>query len=528
MTSFLSEIRRRCALLFCCTLALGVPGAAGQLAADSAVATGTVIGRVANAGTGSFLAGAIISAGSSTWQTTSDRSGDYTLTLPAGKYVLVAAFTGLNAANAAIDVLPGRVLTQDFALTSEIYQLDKFVVAGIREGQAAAIQSQRDAINAKTIAALDAYGNPGAAVGELLQRLPGISVDIGSGGEPGAVYIRGMAQNFSSMMLDGAPLAVTDGQTVAGSYIYLGQVSSSTLESLEVIKAPLPEMDGNAISGYINLRTKRAFDRAPGRRLTAAVGTKWANLNQDASVPGKDLPKLDLLSLDYSEVFSVLGGKNNLGVAGSVNFNASGNYVHEAGPSLQLAANNAFFVAPPAAGAELQPLIRGWSSGNWNVNGANTYAKNFSLNIDYRLGADASVYFKTTATNTDTDRGAFPSYFRWRLDVPQAAASFAPGSTYDVVTTNPVGTASLESTLYIRESETYTFAAGLEQRWFARTLKLTLDGSYNRNRTTYPAINEVKAQVTGVGFRLDRRGKDPWLPQITQTAGRDWVRAGDR
>jgi TonB-dependent receptor len=294
------------------------------------------------------------------------------------------------------------------------------------------------------------------------------------------------------------------------------------LESLEVIKAPLPEIDGNAISGYINLRTKRASDRAPGRRITAAIGTKWADLNQDGSVPGKDRPKLDLLSLDYSEVFSVLGGRNNLGIAGSVNFNSSGNYVHEAGPALQLAGNNAFFVAPPAAGAELQPLIRGWSSGNWSANAANNYAKNFSLNVDYRVGANTIVYFKSTATNTATDSGAHPAYFRWRLDVPQAAASFAAGSTYDVVTTNPVGTASLESTLYIRESETYTFASGLEQRFFGRSAKLTLDASYNRNRTTYPAINEVKAQVTGVGFRLDRRGQDPWLPQITQTAGRDW------
>ncbi|MBI5692210.1 MAG: TonB-dependent receptor [Verrucomicrobia bacterium] len=491
-------------------------------AAEAAVATGTVAGRVSHADTGSFLAGAIISAGRAEWQTTADRSGEFSLTLPAGRHVVAVTFTGLNAAQETIDVPPGAVVTRDFTLTAEIYRLDKFVVAGMREGQAAAIQSQREAMNAKTSAALDAHGNPGAAVGELLQRLPGIAVDIGSGGEPGAVYIRGMAQNFSSMLLDGAPLAVTDGQTVAGSYIYLGQVSSSTLESLEVIKAPLPEMDGNAISGYINLRTKRAFDRAPGRRITAAVGTKWARLNQDASVPGRDRPKLDLLSLDYSEVFSVLGGKNNLGIAASVNFNASGNYVHEAGPSLQLAANNALFVAPPAAGANPEPLIRGWSSGNWSANAANNYAKNFSFNADYRLSANTTFSWKTTAANTRTDRGAYPSYFRWRLDVPQAAASFAPGSTYDVVTTNPVGTASLESTLYIRESETYTFAAGLEQRLLSRSAKLTIDGSYNRNRTTYPAINEVKAQVTGVGFRLDRRGQEPWLPQISQIAGRDW------
>ena len=493
------------------------PGA--NRAADSA----TVTGRVSNAATGDFLFGAIVTIEGSAVQATADRSGEFSLTLPAGTHVLVASFTGLTPLQHTIEVADGAVATQDFALTTDVYQLDKFVVAGIREGQAAAIQSQRQAMNSKTVAALDAFGNPGAAVGELLQRLPGVSVDIGSNGEPSSIYIRGMNQSFSSMMLDGNPLATTDGQTVAGSYVYLGQVSSSTLESLEIIKAPLPDMDGNAISGYINLRTKRAFDRAPGRRITAALGTKWADLKQDSSVPGKDRPKLDLFSLDYSEVFSVFGGRNNLGLASSVNFNSGGTYVHEAGPALQTAANNTFFVAPPAAGAPLEPLVRGWSSGNWNNNTANTYAKTFSLNADYKFSADTSVYFKSTATNTATDSGAYPSYFRWRLDVPQAAASFLPGSTYDVVSTNPVGTVSLESVLYKRESEAYTFAGGIEQKILNRSAKLTIDGSYNRNRTTYPAINEVKAQITGVGFRLDRRGQDPWLPAITQTAGADWT-----
>jgi iron complex outermembrane receptor protein len=484
--------------------------------------TGVIRGRVSNAATGDFLSGAIISVDGAALQVTTDRSGEFNLSVPAGPHVVTADFSGLSQAQRPVEVAAGAVSQQDFALTSDVYRIEKFVVAGLREGQAAAIQNQRQAMNSKSVAALDAYGNPGAAVGELLQRMPGISVDIGGNGEPGTIYIRGMNQSFSSMMLDGNPLAVTDGQTVAGSYVYLGQVSSSTLESLEIIKAPLPDTDGNAISGYINLRTKRAFDRAPGRRLTAAVGTKWSDLRQDGSVPGKDRPKLDLLSLDYSEVFSVFGGANNLGVTGSVNFTSNGNYVHEAGPSLQLAANNALFVAPPLAGGPLVPLVRGWSSGNWNNNSANNYAKSFGLNVDYKVSANTTVYLKTTANNTATSKGAYPSYFRWRLDVPQAAASFVAGSTYDVVTTNPVGTASVESVLYIRETEAYTFSGGIEQKFLQQTAKLSIDASYNRNRSTYPAINEVKAQITGVGFRLDRRGQDPWLPQITRTAGPDW------
>ena len=53
MTLTLSVIRRRCAFMLCCTVALDVLGAISQPTAVRTVETGTVLGRVANADTGS-------------------------------------------------------------------------------------------------------------------------------------------------------------------------------------------------------------------------------------------------------------------------------------------------------------------------------------------------------------------------------------------------------------------------------------------------------------------------------------------
>jgi len=58
---------------------------------------------------------------------------------------------------------------------------------------------------------------------------------------------------------------VSGGTAISNGNVYFGQVSTGALASAEVIKSPTPDMDGNAIAGYINLRTKRAFDRNPGR-----------------------------------------------------------------------------------------------------------------------------------------------------------------------------------------------------------------------------------------------------------------------
>ncbi|MES2693026.1 MAG: TonB-dependent receptor, partial [Verrucomicrobiota bacterium] len=516
------------AALFGADIATAQPAAGAATGAPTAGAPhsfGTVSGAVSNAATGEFLRGAILTVDGAVVPTTTDRSGEFVLVVPAGRHVVGAAFTGLQPMQRTVEVTAGASARQDFPLTSDVYQLEKYVVSGLREGQAAALQNERQAMNMKSVAAIDAFGNPGAAVGELIQRLPGIAVDIGSGGEPSGIYIRGMNHTFSSMMVDGNQLPVTDGQTVSGVYTYLGQVSTNNLESLEVIKAPLPDMDGNAISGYINLRTKRAFDRSPGRILTVSVGTKWADLDQHDSVPGKDRAKLDLISLGYSDVLSVFGGRNNLGISASINFNAGTTYVHEAGPSLATAnANQTYFVAPAAGGAPLQPLVRGWSSGNWYNSDNNSYAKTYGLNIDYKLNEDTVLYFKANLSDTRTDDDATPSYFRWRVYANQAAASFAPGSTYDVVrSTATAATVDLESTLYIRESLALGLTAGFEKKLFARTATLTFDANYNYNRTRYPAINEVKARITGVGFEVDRRGRDEWFPAVTQIGGPDWT-----
>ncbi|MBI5381587.1 MAG: TonB-dependent receptor [Opitutae bacterium] len=489
-------------------------------------AHGVIVGQISNQVSGEYLVGAWVQVVGTPFGAASDRDGAFSLSLPPGNYILDISYTGLRSVRLPVAVTPDAVVVQTVALTSEIYQLEAFVVTGLREGSAKAIQNQRRSINAKSVAAIDTFGNPTASVGEILQRLPGVAVDIGSGGEPGGLYVRGLSQaSFGSMMVDGNPLPVTDGQTVAGQYTYLGQVSTNNIESAEIIKASLPEMDGNAISGYINLRTKRAFDRIPSQQLLLSAGTKWALLHQDASVPGKDLPKLDLLTLEYSDVFSVLGGKNNLGLSSSIHFNTSATYAYEAGPNLATGTVNASFFTPaPVAGAAPSPLVRGWSSGNWGNSAANNYAKTYGFNLDYKLPAGGNLYLRGTYNDTRADSGFTPSYFRWRVYTGgQTSASFEPQSTYDVVAI-PVsqGIVDLESTLYRRESSSLSLAAGGDFPCFARTAKLSLDANYSRNRTTYPAINEVRARITGVGFRIDQRGQDPWYPAITQTDGPDW------
>ena len=516
MASLLLHTKTQRLLILCAGLF-----ATASLLAAAADPSGLVTGRITNVATGDVLSNVVVDLAGTDARATTDLDGNFRIAVPPGPARLVISYPGLDRQEISVSISAGQTVVRDIGLTSEIYRMDKFVVKSLREGQAAAIQEERESANARTVAAIDAYGNPGAAVGELIQRLPGIAID-GSGGEVGAIYIRGMTQDFSSLMVDGAQIAVSGGTQISNGNVYFGQVSTGTLATAEVIKSPTPDMDGNAIGGYLNLRTKRAYDSTPGRKVTLTLGTAWANGYDDPSVPHRDQAELDLVNLSYSDVFSVLGGKNNLGVVGTFMQNIGNALISEFGGRQASAVQSGYFVA---AAAPNEPLARAYGAGEWGSLGKQSPVLNLGLNADYRVGKNTVVYLKSTYNRVKRRSGSSPSYFRWKLTTPATAANFLPDSTYDVVNARN-GTIDLESVLYIRESESTTLSGGIEQRLFSGSGRLTADFNSSYNRTMYPQLNQVNARLTGVSWTLDRRGHGDMEPAITQTGGPDWTQPG--
>jgi outer membrane receptor for ferrienterochelin and colicin len=130
--------------------------------------------------------------------------------VPAGAQTLVVTCTGLDALEQRVSLTAGETLAQDLALTSAVYVLDALTVKTMREGQSLAIQQQRQAPNIKLVTAIDAFGNPAANPGELIQRLAEVSTEI-IGSEVRGVFIRGMAPSFSVLQVDGQQTASSRG-----------------------------------------------------------------------------------------------------------------------------------------------------------------------------------------------------------------------------------------------------------------------------------------------------------------------------
>jgi len=136
---------------------------AGWLAAASAVNaqnTGTIVGQVRNQATMMVLSQAYVAVEGVNISTLTDTRGNYSLSLPPGRYQLSVRYSGLDTAKGAAEVTSQQSTELNFDLTSDVYKLERFVVTSIREGDALALQQQRHSSGMKTVVATDACKRP--------------------------------------------------------------------------------------------------------------------------------------------------------------------------------------------------------------------------------------------------------------------------------------------------------------------------------------------------------------------------------
>lgn len=249
--------------------------AADDRAVMPAEQTGSLTGRVSNQGTGAYLEGARVTLLPSGRSTLTARDGSFSFPrVSPGSYTISVSYAGLDSRTVTGSVAAGGVERQDVALTSGIYVLDALVVPGEREGNARAVTDQRNAANVKNVISSDAFGAIlEENIGTFLQRLPGITMGEIEGA-PIYVRVRGISPNLNAVTVDGTRQPGGGTRGGLNRQFELDTVPTEFIETIEVTKAPTPDMDADSIGGSVNLKTKSAFDRR-GRVFTYRVGGSY-------------------------------------------------------------------------------------------------------------------------------------------------------------------------------------------------------------------------------------------------------------
>jgi TonB-dependent receptor len=445
-------------------------------------ATGTLIGQVSNETTRTALAGAAVSLESDPrLRAFTEPDGSFRIEgVPAGAQNVVVDYTGLDQGRARVSVPAGGAATVAVKLNSGIYSLAKFEVSSVREGQAAAISSQRAADNIKTSMATDAFGNVADSnLGNLLVKMSGLSGERDEG-DVFQIAVRGMSASLNSVTVDGTRMSGATTRN-SGRAFEIDKVSTAAIESIEVFKAATPDMDADAIGGSINLKTKSSFDRA-GRVFDYTVGMN-AYYQSGTRYPTG--------SFSYSDVY---GAERRLGLA------VSGSWNRTYGPRSAFRAgySNPTLTAPApmtdfqTAEDEIR-LDRG----------------GVGLKAEYKLTSFASVFLSVMYNN-----------FRDVMDQHKQRVRRSNGTAVtpdDVVTVFTNGQFEYEMESRVRTVKTLRLHGGGKLTW--QGYQVDLDATHAPS-IGFEKRQDLSLRVNTVNYVVDRTNR-LHFPSIVRTGGQD-------
>ncbi len=234
--------------------------------------SGTVKGIVLDKANGEPLIGASVVIQNTSLGIAADIDGNYEIKLiPVGKWNMKVSCIGYVPITREVTIKGDETTEEVFRLTAQAIVGEEVVVTAQARGQVQAINQQlasdkiSSVVSEARIQELPDF-NAASAIG----RLPGVST-LKSSGEDNKVVIRGLAPQYNAVAVGGIALASTGSTQIgttssgagAGSLnnnrsVDLTMVTPYMIKSIEVYKTLTPDMEANAIGGYVNMELREA------------------------------------------------------------------------------------------------------------------------------------------------------------------------------------------------------------------------------------------------------------------------------
>ena len=187
------------------------------------------------------------------------------------KITLALAMAGLSSM-ALADQTPTK------AEAAQNDQVEEITVVGQRGMLSSALAAQRAAETVASVVTNATIGNmPDQNVAEAVRRLAGVNV-LDDQGEGRFISVRGLDPELNAATVNGVRLPAPEADTRA---VALDVIPSELVESIEVIKTLIPEMDADTIGATIQINTIKASNREDFVKVSAAAG--YNDLNEEIS-----------------------------------------------------------------------------------------------------------------------------------------------------------------------------------------------------------------------------------------------------
>ncbi|GGC83702.1 collagen-binding protein [Flavobacterium lutivivi] len=277
------------------------------------------------------------------YSSSTDEKGNYSIVIPAGNYTIEFSFLGYESIEEKITVKEGEIITLNKALGSGSYKLQDVVVQNTksREKETALLLDQKNAVEIKQSIGAQELSRKGVSdVATAVTKTTGITKQEGTGN----IFVRGLGDRYNSTTMNGLPIPSNDPEK---KNLNLDIFSTDILEYVSIDKVYNSKLYGDFAGGNVDIISK---DYKGNGFLNLEIGSKVNTnaLNEDnftlqkgyssfgfdsRSIPSNPLNQYGFQSLQLESKnpiagsFGISGGKSfNVGNEGKLNFFATASF----------------------------------------------------------------------------------------------------------------------------------------------------------------------------------------------------------
>lgn len=228
-----------------------------------------ITGLVLDASTGEALIGATVYVEQAPKSgTTTGLDGTFKLATNISHPTLVCSYLGYDT-QVIKSPLPAQLVIQMKESSAELSEVVVTASAGSLESGARLIERQSmNVVNVLSARAMEL--SPDATVGNIIQKMSGVTTERNSSGEGQYAILRGMDKRYNYTLVNGVKIPSPDNKN---RFVPLDLFPSEILDRIEVSKSLMPNLEGDGIGGAVNLVMKDA----PSRRMLNASATTGYN-----------------------------------------------------------------------------------------------------------------------------------------------------------------------------------------------------------------------------------------------------------
>ena len=249
-------------------------------------------GTVTDAKTGEVLIGATVYIKEFNKGTAAGLDGSFSLTdLAAGEHEIICSFVGYEkkVKSVAIPERDGELIV-NFKLHPSKKLLEEIKVVGKANGTSdvgARILTRLSPCVVNIVSAKTIEVSPDITVANVIQRVPGVTVERNNSGDGQYAILRGMDKRYNYTLVNGIKIPSPDNKN---RYIPLDIFPADMLDRLDVAKTLTPSMEGDAVGGVVNMVMKDA----PGHALLSLnLGVGYSQRFWEQSFTGFDWWDID-------------------------------------------------------------------------------------------------------------------------------------------------------------------------------------------------------------------------------------------